>query len=475
MSRWPAAVLWMLLLAVPVALRAQQQSSGLGSDADRSFDFVWTQSLPVRFGDSHITEIGGTETRALAVFDHKLFAAIGYWRDTERSAPSLPGAQVLRLDGPDSEWKVDLELTQQTPSEMRTYLAISNLASVHLTTDGGGNALAQPVDFLLAGVWKRGPGLDVFSRLTSPNGHAWTKAPIGGQEDDRRGVQVRSFAMHKDRETGVDIVFAGASNAIFPGIYEPRAKKIVWNSKPEWQGEYFGVPGAVGRVSSFAECNGRLYAAIHGEIYERLDGSSPTWKKVFHVGIRSPNVTGLRGLTSIRDDSGDGEVLLASVEDSPARIYRIDPRVSDGAGNYRGSLELNVSQFLTQALNTKATYAGIAYNDTTAYPDPDGRCSRLFIGLEVITPDAPGTFGPKHFSPNAYYLVRGCNGGYALREIQDKRMHPKPELVAVRALALSPFAADPRGTVYAGGFDTNRVEVHNTAWIYKGVPVAKSE
>jgi hypothetical protein len=472
MNRSLLAVCGFLLLA-PVASWAQQPLPGVESDRQNSLDFVWKQSLPIRFGDPRITSIGGTEVRALALFDNKLFAAVGYWRDSERWTPSLPGAQVLRLDGPDAEWKVDLELADRTPSEMRKYLAISNLVSVRVKTDGNGKDLAEPVDLLLAGVWKRGLGLDVFSRRTGAGFYPWTKLSIGGQEDDLRGVHVRSFAVHKDRETGVDIIFAGAANAIFTGTYVQSEKRIVWNSKPEWQGEFFGKPGPLGRVSSFAECNGKLYAAVFGGIYERLDGPSPTWKKVFAIAIRSTHVTGLRGLTSIRDPSGGGEFLLAGVEDNPALIYRIDPPVGDDAGDYRGSLELNVSQFLTQALGTKATYAGIAYNDTTAYPDPDGRCSRLLIGLEVITPGAPGTFGPKHFSPNAYYLVRNCNGGYALREIEDKQIDPKPELVAVRALALSPFATDPAGTIYAGGFDTNDVEVHNTAWLYKGIPAAR--
>jgi hypothetical protein len=34
----------------------------------------------------------------------------------------------------------------------------------------------------------------------------------------------------------------------------------------------------------------------------------------------------------------------------------------------------------------------------------------------------------------------------------------------------SPFPTDPPGTVYAGGFDTDGNPVHNTAWLYKGVP-----
>jgi hypothetical protein len=53
-------------------------------------DFVWKQSLPLRSGDPRITAIGGTELRALATFDTKLFAAVGYWMDTATTSPALP-------------------------------------------------------------------------------------------------------------------------------------------------------------------------------------------------------------------------------------------------------------------------------------------------------------------------------------------------------------------------------------------------
>ena len=55
-------------------------------------------------------------------------------------------------------------------------------------------------------------------------------------------------------------------------------------------------------------------------------------------------------------------------------------------------------------------------------------------------------------------------------KFKDSQIEPKPDLVAVRTLTLSPFPTDPVGTVYAGGFDANRNPVHNTAWLYKGVP-----
>ncbi len=272
------------------------------------------------------------------------------------------------------------------------------------------------------------------------------------------------------------MVFAGASNAIFIGTYHRSQKSIVWNPQPEWLGDMVGRPAAKGRVSSFAECNGKLYAAVYDAIYERSDGTSPTWKKVFETtihGWESTSVTGLRGLTSIANPSGTGEVLLASVEDNPSRIYRIDPHEIEASGRYKATLDLDVSAFLTQALGTEANYAGIAYNDTTEYSAR--RCSYRLIGIEVITPRVSETFGKHQFNPNAHYLIRDCSGNYALREIQDVQIVPKPVLVSVRALAVSPFASDPVGTVYAGGFDANNNPVHNTAWLYSGISAEKDQ
>ena len=85
--------LGVLLAATAIRVAQSQQSQ------QHTFpEFIWKQSLPIRSGDPGITKIGGTEVRALAVFDGKLFAAIGYWMDTERENLALPGAQVLRLD-----------------------------------------------------------------------------------------------------------------------------------------------------------------------------------------------------------------------------------------------------------------------------------------------------------------------------------------------------------------------------------------
>jgi hypothetical protein len=464
--------LGVLLAATAIRLAQSQQSQ------QHTFpEFIWKQSLPIRSGDPGITKIGGTEVRALAVFDGKLFAAIGYWMDTERENLALPGAQVLRLDDANSDWQIDFQLDERMPAGRRRYQAISNLKAVRFNVDDGGAALDPPVDLLLAGVWSHG-GLEVFSRVTGAPSFPWSRIRIPGHESAPPGSQVRSFSLHRDQVTGIDVVFAGASNAIFVGTYHRSQKSIVWNPQPEWQGDMVGRPAAKGRVSSFAECNGRLYAAVYDAIYERSDGTSPTWKKVFETTIHArenSSVTGLRGLTSIANPSGSGQVLLASVEDDPSRVYRIDPNAVDASGHYRATLDLDVTAFLTQALGTEASYVGLAYNDTTEYTDSVGRCSYRFIGLEVITPRAAETFSKDHFNSDAHYLIRDCGGNYVLQEIQDLQIVPKPVLVSVRALAVSPFASDPIGTVYSGGFDANNNPVHNTAWLYSGIPVEKDQ
>ena len=119
-------------------------------------------------------------------------------------------------------------------------------------------------------------------------------------------------------------------------------------------------------------------------------------------------VTGLRGLTAIPNPTGPGEVLLAGVEDNPARVYRIDPHNTDSADMYASALELDVSEFVGSVLSTPVTYAGIAYNDTIEYPDQAGKCATRLLGIEAITRGAARTFGRQHFNANGYYLVRDC-------------------------------------------------------------------
>lgn len=458
-------------LAVSAAGPTQAQQPPAAGEHPPFPQFAWQPSLPLRFGDPAITPIGGTEVRALVVFDHKLFAGVGYWQDRERKNPALPGAQVLRLDAADAPWQVDLELTERDPWQvkLRKYLAISVIAPVRFTVDDERRPLDPPADLLLAGVWSRNIGVDVFSRTTGAA--SWSAIPIPGQEAARVESHVRSFVVHRDRKTGAEMVFAGSTNAIFVGRYNRQKRNVVWNEKPDWTGELRAINDK-SRVMSLAECDGKIYATQNDTIYERTDGEAPVWSKIFQTSIRSfePNLSGLRGMTCISNPSGQGQSLLVSVEDEPARIYRIDLAASD-AGGPKSTLELNVASFLSEALGTKATFAIAAHNDMTKYAVPGGGCPRLLMGVEARTPDAPETLGTLKYRPFANFLVRACDASYSLQEIFDPRIVPKPWLGAVRSLAPSPFAADPAGTLYAGGFDTHFSPAHNTAWLYKGVPV----
>ena len=84
---------------------------------------------------------GGTEILWLTPHNGKLYAAVGYYMDT-----SVGYGQILRLDGPNGQWQVDLQMGPYYPRA-------ESLRSVTFTTDGNGNPLPQPVNLLVAGAW----------------------------------------------------------------------------------------------------------------------------------------------------------------------------------------------------------------------------------------------------------------------------------------------------------------------------------
>ena len=90
--------------------------------------------------------MGGTEMRALAAHGGRLFAGNGYWED--RPGPDgTPGAQILVLDGPSAEWRVDAAFDDRLRDGRRRHLAISALSEATFRTDGRGTALPTPARF----------------------------------------------------------------------------------------------------------------------------------------------------------------------------------------------------------------------------------------------------------------------------------------------------------------------------------------
>ncbi len=224
---------------------------------------------------------------------------------------------------------------------------------------------------------------------------------------------------------------------------------------------------------SFAECNGTLYATMGWEIYQRQDGSTPSWTTVFTWGQDLPlnGDGGLRGLTSIADPAGGGQVLLVAAEGPQARLLRIAPR-----DHFSVTTDLNVVSYASAELHTPVRGLIAAYNNMTPYPSapqPGASPGSLLIGgYHAGTPQSPGGLGPARIAPGAYLLIRDPHGGYRSQEVLDPAITPAPALIATRTIIVSPFPSDPPGTICAGGFDAGDLTPHNSAWLYRGTPNA---
>jgi len=413
--------------------------------------------------------MGGTEMRVLAVHSGKLYAGNGYWEDRP-GLEGLQGAEILVLDGPDAHWRVNHVFDERLPDGRRRDLAVAALEEVAFATDGNGASLLDPVSMLLAANWDLSGTARVFSRDDATG--AWVAATLAQDRPAPNFLpQVRSFGRHGDRVTRVDRVFAGQNpRGIFSGTYDPAvAGRIRWSVTPELDLSGVSPAGLSGRngylrVSSFAECNGRLYAAVGQQIYERIDGAQPRWRLVYANRYPGHSETGLRGLTTIPSPSGQGEVLLAAVEGSAARIVRVDPR--DGSE----VTDLDLADFLVQRWGMAVGYVIAAYNDMARARDPGGG-EALLIGLEAfIPPRAPIAAGHSvvnvgygRLEAGGWYLVRHPTGHYDLHQVVAPSGRA---LVAIRAIRVSPFLANG-DAVYFAGYDANKVPGHNTAWIYR--------
>jgi hypothetical protein len=407
---------------------------------------------------------GGTEMRLLATHAGRLYAGNGYWED--RPGPEgLQGAQILVLDGPGSSWRVDHAFEERMPNGRRRDLAVGALAEATFSTDGSGRLLPRPVSLLLASTWDLTGAARVFTRDDATD--TWSAVTLAYDRPAPDFLpQVRSFATHHDRVTGVDLVFAGEMpRGIFAGAFDPTARgRIRWSPAPELEGSAVAAafPGLGGRlrVSSFAEANGRLYAAVGQQIYERTDGPQPRWRLVYTNPRPGHSETGLRGLTTI-ESAGGSEALLAAVEGNAPRLVRINP--SDGSE----VTELDLADFLMRTWRMRPGYVIAAYNDMTRLRGPSG--PSLLIGLMAFiprsTPTATGhsvvDVGYGQVESGAWYLVRSPDARYALHEVTAAFGHP---LVATRSIVASPFPSEAE-TVYFAGYDANKSAAHNTAWI----------
>jgi hypothetical protein len=411
--------------------------------------------------------MGGTEMRVLAAHAGRLYAGNGYWED-QPGPEGLQGAEILVLDRPGDGWRVDYAFDERMPSGRPRGLAVSALEEIAFATDANGKPMPAPVRMLIAAVWDLTGAQRVFSRDDASG--RWSGVTLAFDRPRPNFLpQVRSFGEHRDRLTRIDLVFAGDNpRGIFSGSYDASLPgHIRWNATPELGLSDVSTSGLSGanaglRVSSFSEANGRLYAAIGQQVYERIDGASAHWQPVYTNPNPGHSETGLRGLTAIPDPSGYGQVLLAAVEGSAGRILRIDPR------NGSAVTELDLPDFLARRWRMPVSYVIAAYNDMANVPDPGGG-EALLIGIEAFVPRrAPIAAGHDvvdvgygRLEAGGWYLVRHPNGNYDLRQI----LAPGRVLVATRAIRQSPFPQEG-GAIYFAGYDANKAPAHNTSWIF---------
>ena len=175
------------------------------------------------------------------------------------------------------------------PNGRARHLAIAAMGEVNFATDGKGQPLAEPVSILLASTWDLTGEVDVFARDDATG--AWAAEPLEYDErirGNRHLSQIRSFGAHRDRVTGISYAFAGNDpHGIISGVYDPTAPgRVRWSQTPELDVSTISLadfPGLEGRlrVTSFAECNDRLYATVGQQIYERIDGAAPHWRLIY--------------------------------------------------------------------------------------------------------------------------------------------------------------------------------------------------
>lgn len=390
--------------------------------------------------DGHL--LGGTEVLHLVPHRGRLFASLSYKLNDYRPDDPQNGAQIAVLESDGGEWR-------QVHAFERAHWR-ATLDSVTFTHDGDGRALDTPVSVLLAAPSdSRG---QVYIDSFDDERGTWTRTHLGSGP----GVaSTRNFLIHRDRVTGQERVFAGtAPTGIFSGVHDADVPgRIRWDADAE-------LSGYTRRPMSFTECNGELYVSIKPDIYRRIDGPAPRWEKVYTIPhpLVVPS-SGFRGLTTVPDPHGPGEVLLAALEGNLCRVVRIDPR-----DDFRETLELDVIDFLATHWGERPTYAVAAYDDFLPVVDPRSGETRLLCGLGATYSTQLDTHPADAWVRDAWYLIRDPDGArYTLGRVEDPDAPSAPELVAARTFAVSPFAAD---SLYIGGYDPNAKRCRQTAWVF---------
>ncbi|MBC8153859.1 MAG: hypothetical protein H7Z72_13200 [Bacteroidetes bacterium] len=393
---------------------------------------------------------GGNEIMQIVSHKGKLYAGNSYWMEPD---VSLRSAEVLRLDGPGAQWQVDKEFSTE-------HLRVGAMKSFVFTTNGTGGTMTH--DTLLVTIPNNNAGrVIVYVRNDAAN--TWMTVNIASLPGD---INCRALGLHKDAVNNRTYLFAGLSDyGIFSSTYNSSSPgKLQWSTKPE----FVAPPNE--RVMGFTVCNNAIYCATSdggvGHVYKRTDGTG-AWSlvKTLTGGGESEDV---RGLSAVPNPGGSGQVLWLCWNNSALRI--------DPTAGYQETTEYNLTNGLTTSLGVPIKYVLAAYNDNIPVFNPTNAVDDIrLVGFEMrYDPSALASNPPSNlnrWSTNGMYFERHQSGGnvaYKLTYIVNNAPTVRDTLVATRSICLSPFAADNRKVIYAGGFDCNSIPISKAAWIYRG-------
>lgn len=431
---------------------------------------AWQLSYDAGYRDAAGRYAGGSEIMHLVPHQGKLFAANGYWMDSHWVIPphlEKQSAQVLRLDQPDEQWQVDLELGQTNGYDLR-YMKGNILKSVTFTTDGIGNQLAKPVNLLVmaaGATMERGGAVSAWVRDDQKD--VWHHQIVrhGANTGGIRWVP-RDMEVYRDKATGIErLILLLGNPGIVSGVYDPNLPgKIRWENVLEYP---FPEEGLVKtRPLGVVQANGSLLFSVDDAILRRNDGPRPSYTEIIRFAKDvDTDVGGIRGLTTIKNPNGPGDSILflwAPGGRSTSAVKRLDP---DGKGGYTLHEEANMMDLMSRALGVDVTYTLGAHNMMYPFTDPETGQTVHVIGFQgnINSKDQLRWPGSRLYA-GAMYALRTADGTYSVAEVNNRFQKGKKTLVSPRAFCLSPFEED---MVYIGGHDASNRISDDMAWIVK--------
>jgi hypothetical protein len=424
---------------------------------------------------------------------------------------------IIRLDGPDDPWRLEVDLNTLCPSAAKCALAVGALRNVQWKKSESGQAVN--VWTLVASSWPIGPRPQEQSVYVRNNGDfKWYRTALMSVQTGDTG-HIRAFDTHLDSVTGQFWGFAGGVPAVYHGQLSD--KRGVGQNIIHWttglanaEADFSAMtpesePNCIhgGRVMGLQEARGAEFLAVCYHLYKRVDGDqgnckpdevadgnkcSPRWVKFWD----EPNPgtgEGLRGLTTVT--VGGKQFLIVCDESAVAKVWQIDPSTG------QAFVELDIASFVENHWNAGAGYIIAAYNSPMPiFYDANGTGRRI-IGMEIGMKDQPFIAGHTRtvvddsaWEGDGWFLMRNAPSSYELMRIPP--ILPQGLMVSVRDAVASPFDkecdANHRNCwVYFGGFDMNGsttqtpcraepcaapsmavVPAHDTGWIVKGWPLA---